>query len=428
MTILTELYNMNTSVPIGVNSETGELNAVILHSPGPEVENMTPETAQRALYSDILNLNVALREYCQFYGVLKKVTGTYQVGTLFSDILQDKNNRETITDKIIENESGRELKDFLISLSPDQFARMVIEGVPLKKNTLTSFLSKEPYALAPLHNFFYTRDSAIAIGENVFISRMANKVRERESLIMESIFDLHPMFRTKTLNPVRSELYNGCATIEGGDLIVARKDILLAGMGVRTNSHGIDFLIDKFKKKKQTQHIIVQELPSRPESFIHLDMVFTLLSQHECMVYEPLIMAPSSYSTVHIHIDNGEVKKIRYVENVLSAMKNLGMDLEPLYCGGRKDQVYQDREQWHSGANFFAFGPGKVLGYERNLYTMEELHQHGYEVIRAKDVLENKDHPRNHQKCVITIEGSELPRGGGGTRCMTMPLSRREDN
>ena len=46
-----------------VNSEIGELEAVILHTPGPEVENMTPKSVERALYSDILNLSVAQQEY-----------------------------------------------------------------------------------------------------------------------------------------------------------------------------------------------------------------------------------------------------------------------------------------------------------------------------------------------------------------------------
>lgn len=427
MTIPIEICKiMQSPLSIGVNSEIGELEAVVLHSPGPEVENMTPETAQRALYSDILNLNVALREYSQFYGVLKKVTNTYQVCSLLTDILQTQQNRTAFISKIVENGDHPELISFLEALPADQLAHMVIEGVPLRKNTLTSFLAKEPYSLPPLHNFFYTRDSAIAFQNKVFISRMANQVRERESLIMESIFDLHPLFRAQTFNPVRKEKFKAKATVEGGDLIVARHDILLAGMGVRTNSPGIDFLIESMKEKKQPQHILVQELPSKPESFIHLDMVFTLLSKDECMVYEPLILAPSSYSTVHIYIDNGEVKKIRYVDNLVSALKELGMDLNPLFCGGRRDSVFQDREQWHSGANFFAFGPGKIIGYERNHYTMEELNNNGYEVIKAVDVLENKTVLKSCQKCVITIEGSELPRGGGGTRCMTMPLSRKE--
>lgn len=101
------------------------------------------------------------------------------------------------------------------------------------------------------------------------------------------------------------------------------------------------------------------------------------------------------------------------------------MDLKPIICGGRNDPWVQEREQWHSGANFFAVGPGKVIGYARNTYTMEEMNKDGFEIIRAKDVISDKVNPNFYSKYVITIDGNELPRGGGGARCMTMPVRRK---
>ena len=85
-----------------------------------------------------------------------------------------------------------------------------------------------------------------------------------------------------------------------------------------------------------------------------------------------------------------------------------------------------ERDQWHSGANFFAFSPGKVIGYERNDYTLEEMSRSGFEIIKAQDFLERKLNHNDFGKLVITIPGSELARGGGGARCMTMPISREK--
>ena len=101
------------------------------------------------------------------------------------------------------------------------------------------------------------------------------------------------------------------------------------------------------------------------------------------------------------------------------------MDLKPILCGGSKDPWVQEREQWHSGANFFAVGPGKVIGYERNAYTIEEMNKNGFEILKAKDIIKGKIDPKNYKKYVIALEGSELPRGGGGARCMTMPIRRK---
>ncbi|TVQ93901.1 MAG: arginine deiminase [Bacteroidetes bacterium] len=416
---------MQEKFPTQVYSEIGELEGVIIHSPGPEVENMTPQNAERALYSDILNLSVASREFNQLKGVLEKVTRTFEVKDLLADILKNEKVKESLINKICKNELAECIKPYLISLSEKQLAIQLIEGVQMQKKTLTSFLSKERYSLPPLHNFFYTRDAAISIYDNVFIGKMKSPVRLRESLIMEAIFDFHPSFSTKTLNPATISDEPSNISIEGGDVLVARHDIVMVGIGPRTTPEGVDFILQQLKEKNEHQHIIVQELPYSPESFIHLDMVFTMIDMDKCILYDPVVMKMNKYQTVHIYAAGGEVKIIREEENLPTALRNLGMDMKPIFCGGSSDPWFQEREQWHSGANFFAIGPGKIIGYARNSKTLEELNKNGMEIIKASDVIKGKVNLNDYDKYVITIEGSELPRGGGGARCMTMPIRRK---
>ena len=408
---------------IDVRSEVGRLRGVVLHRPGPEVQHMTPATAERALYSDILNLSVAEREYDQLHGVLAAWAETFEIADLLAEVLTNSRVKETLVERICQREGVPGLDARLSALAPVDLARSLIEGVPLERDNLTRFLSEERFALPPLHNLFFMRDTAATVGERLLVSRMANPVREREALIVEAVFDFHPRFRTTTVNPVRLGHDRPEIKIEGGDVLVARDDVLVVGIGQRTSSQAVDFLLERLAADPRPQHVIVQELPPEPESFIHLDMVFTLLDRDACMVYAPLVLEHNHLETVHIQLEGGRVARIREVENLLVGLADVGFDLEPIVCGGH-DRWTQEREQWHSGTNFFALAPGKVLGYERNQGTLEELVRHGFTAVSAADVIAGRHDLDTGGRCVVTVAGSELARGGGGCRCMTLPIGR----
>lgn len=402
---------------VNVASETGRLRAVLLHRPGVEIERMTPLNAAHALYSDILNKPIVDWEYSNFCGVLERWTDVYYVEDILEQLLNDMELRRELVESSVRMDKCAELTDMLMGMDAATLAAVLIEGY---ENPRWNGLDDDRYLLKPLYNLFFTRDASSTVYDRVLINSMSFEVRERETLIYEAIFK--HFFKVGTLNAMASDPQ---ARTEGGDVQIAAPDLLCIGQGIRTNAKGIEYLAQTFSKEREKFSILTQELPMSPESFIHLDMVFTFLGKHQCMAFEPMLKKTGLFAgkaTTLITVEGG---KIRYTEvpNMVKGLEMLGWEIEPV-VGGGSDPWEQLREQWHSGCNFFSLGDGKVIGYRRNTKTIEALDKAGFAVLNAEDIVSGKVDMNGYDKFVAAFPGSELPRAGGGARCMTMPILR----
>ena len=211
-------------------------------------------------------------------------------------------------------------------------------------------------------------------------------------------------------------------TFEGGDILILREDTVVIGMSERTSVPGIDYLIEQFKKRRTIKHIFVVILP-KIRATIHLDMIFTMIDFDKAVVFPPLILAKDGVDVIHINIRNPSRPKLERYPYLLKALRKVDINLEPVLCGG-ENELYQRREQWQSGANFFTMAPGKIIGYGMNTFTYDELTKAGIPRIEAADVLSGKTDLTKLDKYAVAISGNELTRGGGGCRCMTMPVLR----
>ena len=413
-------------IPVNLRSETGRLNAVLLHRPGREIEAMAPQNAPDVLYSDILNLDIVNREYACFSGALEKVAKVFYVRDILEELLTDDDISEVLVRQSCAYDGCDFLADELLTHDAKTLAGELIEGFAYRKGKDPESFAQRRFLLRPLYNLFFTRDASSCMYRKALINSMSIEVRGRESLLYKTIFEQY--FRTETL---WAQKYDAKARTEGGDIQIVRDGLVCIGNGIRTNMQGIEYLVNQFGIGEDNFSFIVQELPHKPDSFIHLDMVFTHLGEHQCMVFEPMLKHSGLFANMHTYMLSTAGSKVerREFPDILKALEYAGVEMEPVFCGGRSgeglfDDWKQEREQWHSGANFFAFGDNHVIGYRRNGHTIDALDKAGFAVLKAEDVCAGTTHPFDYEKAVVTFAASELPRGGGGARCMTCPINR----
>lgn len=420
--------------PIYVDSEIGELEEVIIHTPGPEIEVITPLTAEKLLYNDILPLSAVKKEYAILRSFLSKVAKTTEVRDVLQAVLSDRETGREIIESICVTETLQKRKSELLEMGPAELCSVLVSGLKSKRDTLESFLSEDEFDYFPLPNLYFTRDSAMVYLDNYIAGSMAYNVREPEALLMKQVFINHYGIKSGR------QLFDGtdkalCSaanmvagkkecTIEGGDFLVLSASVLIIGISERTTPRAIDIVAEKIYKATSSPFSIYCVILPKKRETIHLDMVFNIISKDEALVYEPYITGDAQLRFVRIDVNEKGERSITIIKSLLKDLARQGYELEPVFCGG-SDARLRQREQWLSGNNFFAFAPGRIIGYDCNEATLSSLENAGYDVVPAENFISGEKNISGYKKIAVTIPGTDLARGGGGVRCMTLPVRRK---
>ena len=410
---------------INVTSEIKPLKKVLLHRPGNELLNLTPDTLQELLFDDIPYLPVAQREHDEFARVLKEngVEVVYLEDLMTEVISLSYEIREEFIKQFI-YEAGittPKYRDLVFNylnsfINPKELVLKTMEGIQvseinqrLKKNdkSLVDLVTEETqFIAAPMPNLYFTRDNFASIGNGISLNHMYSVTRNRETLYAEFIFKYHPEFKDQV-----DKYYNRDIpySVEGGDILNLNEHILAVGISQRTKAEAIDELAKNLFRDKNCKidTVLAFNIPNA-RAFMHLDTVFTQIDRNK-FTYHPGIMDTLQVFEITEGNDENSDEDLNVVEindsleNILSTYLKMPVTLIP--CAGG-DKVAAEREQWNDGSNTLCIAPGTVIVYDRNNITNQVLRENGLRVIE--------------------IPGAEISRGRGGPRCMSMPLIRED--
>ena len=422
-----------------VNSEIGKLSSVLVHLPGPEIDRMVPAMMEELLFDDILFGARAREEHRRFQQVLSYVAEeVLEAQDLLAEVLAVPEQRDAVLEDLGRALSwGPDMDYRLRDLPAEALAGALVAGIEKPAGEEAQSAS-ELYWLAPIPNYFFQRDPLAIVGDRAIRCSMATPARLREPLLSGYIFRYHPRFAREgdafwfqefSSDYGRPASYARMRpTLEGGDVLVLREDVLAIGYSQRTQKTTIERLTEALKAQRSSvKRVFVVALPPA-RSYMHLDTVFTAISREECLVYGPMIL-PGGAEEADVYQCDLTRREIAWTSerDLLSALKTQKLDLKPVRCGG-EDPIAERREQWTDGANAFALAPGVVLVYDRNVVTTEELSRVGYRIVDEADLLLGREELdlKKGGKCVVRLAAHELSRARGGPRCMAMPLVRED--
>lgn len=410
---------------INVTSEIKPLKKVLLHRPGNELLNLTPNTLGDLLFDDIPYLPVAQREHDEFARVLKEngVEVVYLEKLMaevlaLSDEIREEFIKQFIFEAGIRTPKYRDLVFQYLNSFKDEYELVLktMEGIQIyeinrdqrkDEKSLVDLVTEETDFLAdPMPNLYFTRDNFASIGRGVSLNKMYSVTRNRETIYAEYIFKYHPDFKGQVDKYYDRDLpYH----IEGGDILNLNDHILAVGISQRTTAEAIDQLAKNlFKDEKcKIDTVLAFNIPNS-RAFMHLDTVFTQVDRNKFTYHPGIVDTLQVFEITEGSVEDSDedlnvVEINDTLENILSSYLKIPVTLIP--CAGG-DKVASEREQWNDGSNTLCIAPGVVVVYDRNVITNQVLRENGLKVLE--------------------IPGAELSRGRGGPRCMSMPLIRED--
>ena len=406
-------------MPIQVKSEVTPLKRVLLHRPGQELEHIVPDTLERLLFDDIPYLRGAQREHDYFAQILREhgVTVTYLEDAVAETLDQDPALKEQFIQDFIRSSSSfawtyaREIRDYLLSLPTTRdLVLKTMAGVPFNElslrraNSLHALLSNDSqFVLDPIPNLYFTRDPFASIGCGASVHHMYSSTRRRETIYGRYILQYHPDFAGRVpfyYDP--EEPYS----IEGGDILNLSERVLAVGISQRTMPEAIEQLARRIfsDETAQIETILAISIP-RIRAFMHLDTVLTQVGHGKFLMHPGILHQMRLFELRRAERGELRVREVELPFRQALAHYLQRDDITLIYCGGG-DRIASQREQWNDGANTLCVSPDVVVTYDRNYVTNQILADCGIQTLK--------------------IPSSELSRGRGGPRCMSMPLIRED--